>query len=238
MTDDARANRLLRGLPAETLEQVAPSLSFVELRRREVIFRAGDPIPSIYFPLSGLTSFVVTDVAGNSVEVAAVGREGALGLAAVLATAVPIADAVQLISGQAASLSTARFLELFDALPAFHHSIDRYLGVLFIEAAQGSACHRLHGLRARTARWLLTARDRVGSDDLPLTHELLALLVGGSRSKVTVAVGSLERSGIVTYHRGRLAIRDPDALEAVACACYGVVRAAMRRLEAADGSDG
>lgn len=223
------ANRLLGGLPTAVRARVALLTSVVDLPRGRVVIEAGAPVDWVYFPVSGLTSVVLFDAAGRGVEVAAVGREGELGVSSALASAAPLAEATQQIPGRALRLRSEAFLRVIDEEPALRGVIDRYAAARITEITVGTGCLRFHGSEARIARWLLTIGDRVESDRFPITQELLALMVGTTRPRVSVVLATLQESATVTHHRNSICILDRPALEARSCSCYGVVRDVMRR---------
>jgi CRP-like cAMP-binding protein len=222
---EGRHNRLLGALPAGTYEQIAPSLRSIDLQQRQVVFAPGEPIDWVYFPVSGLVSIILGDAAGRALEITAVGREGALGVASVLTSAPqPPTEVLQQVPGRAVRLRSAEFADLTEAQPHFRRVIDRYIAARLAEVTQGSACLRLHGLEARAARWLLTTRDRVEAAEFPFTHELFALMLSSSRPKVSRTLALLRGTGAIAYGRGVIWIVDQAALEALACDCYGIIR--------------
>lgn len=230
MPADIRQNSLLACLPHEDLAVLSPKLSLVDVPRGALLRESGQRVEWTYFPLSGLISVVGGDGDGDAVDVAVVGRGGVLDpLAAIVETPMPT-EAVQQISGWAARMPAAEFREAVSRVAALRQVIDRYLAALFIEVAQGSACNRLHSLEARTARWLLLTADHVGDDSLELTHELLALMVGGSRPKLTQRVGEFSRAGLVASGRNTIRILDRSGLAARSCDCYGVIRGAHENI--------
>jgi CRP-like cAMP-binding protein len=224
-----RRNRLLAALPADAYRRLEPHLSVVELPRLRVLLASGARVDRVHLPVSGLSSVVVCDVAGRGVSVATVGREGAVGLQAALAAMRMPAEVVQQVPGIAVRVARSHLVRLVRERAPFRRLIDRYLAAQFVEALQGSACHRVHGLEARMARALLTTRDRVETDGFPLTHEVLALMVGGSRPRVSLAAQALEADGLIAWRRGEVGIRDPVGLEVRSCECYATIRDAMRR---------
>ena len=160
------------------------------------------------------------------------GREGAIELAPALGSVPAPTEIVCLIGGSVAQVRTDDLRWLIDSSPPFRSAIFRYLGARFVDCVEVSACHRLHPLDARMARCLLTTRDRIERDEFPCTHELLAGLLGASRSKVTVTLEALQQAGMIIHRRGSIRILDPDALEAMTCGCYTTIRNAFLATQA------
>ena len=230
---DVRRNRLLRGLPAEVLDRVANELSLVDLPRATVIHASGEPVSWVHFPLDGLVSLIGQDDRGSGVDVAVAGRDGILGAQGALASIPMPIETVQHIAGRSARMPAASFRSAMDREASLRHAVTRYLAVVFVEIAQGSACNRLHDLRSRVARWLLLIADHAGLDDLALTHEGLARMAGASRPKVSQAVAELVAAGGVETRRGWISLADRSALEAHACGCYAIIRDARDRIKSA-----
>jgi CRP-like cAMP-binding protein len=158
---------------------------------------------------------------GGMVEIATTGREGMVGVSAVLdGTPVTSAAMVQGETDTCYRMKVDAFRREVDRRGAFHELMTHFAQALFGFVAQSTACNAVHSVEQRLARWLLTARDRMGSDDFPLTQEFVSIMLGASRPTVTVVAGTLQKAGLITYHRGRVAIRKPEKLEAASCECY------------------
>jgi len=221
------ANRLLAMLPAGSLEDVASGSTILQAKRGQVIYMPGEPMDKISFPLTGLFSLVITDVFGSFTSIATVGREGAIELAPALGAIPSPAEIVCLIGGRAAQVATQDVRDILDNSPEFRAAVFRYLGARFVDCVEVSACHRLHPLEARMARFLLTVRDRIELDEFPCTHEQLAGMLGATRPKVSLALGALQQAGHLIYRRGAIEVLDPIGLEAMTCGCYRTVRNAF-----------
>ena len=228
-TPDAPANRLLAALPSYAYQRVISRLVPCALPHGQVIFRPGEQVEFVLFPVAGLTSIVAMDQSGSGVEVGAVGREGVVGAQAALASTSMPTLTIQQIAGSGLRLAAIDLRELMVIAP-FRHLIDRYTAALFAQTAQGSVCNRLHPLEARGARWLLMTQDRLQTDEFALTHEFFAAMVGASRPQVSLAAATLQRAGVIAYRRGIMRILDRHALEELACDCYGTVRGAFDRV--------
>lgn len=224
---ELRANRLLAMLPAESLEGVASGSTILQAKRGQIIYMPGEPMDQITFPLTGLFSLVITDVFGSFTSIATVGREGAIELAPALGAIPSPAEIVCLIGGRAAQVATHDLRDVLDNSPEFRAAVFRYLGARFVDCVEVSACHRLHPLEARMARYLLTVRDRIERDEFPCTHEQLAGMLGASRPKVSLALEALEQAGHLVQRRGAIEVLDPVGLEEMTCGCYRTIRDAF-----------
>jgi CRP-like cAMP-binding protein len=222
-------NLLLDSLPVDELHRLRSRLERVELPLGMVIYEADAPITHVYFPLSGIVSMVSTMREGT-VEVGTVGCEGMAGIPVVLhATSMPTRAFVQ-VAGEAMRISAEDLRTAMQDLPVLERVLARYALALFDQAAQSAACNRLHTLEERCARWLLMTHDRVGSDVLPLKQTFLAEMLGVHRPAVTVAAGTLQRAGMISYTRGKVRIVDREALERASCDCYAITRRNFEQL--------
>lgn len=216
-------NRLLASLPESQLLLLAPYLVRVPLGVNQYLYRQGHPIDRVYFPESGLVSLVVTLSDGRAVEVGLVGSDGAAGVG--IASASMPCDVLVQVPGDA-------LVVRLDDLPrggtterVLNDLLRRYTHELLAQTMQIAACNRLHSVRQRAARWILALADRVRSSRLPLTHELLATMIGVRRASVSEVAGRLQRAGLIQYRRGTLRIRDRRRLERVTCECYRTLKA-------------
>jgi len=205
------ANYLLAALPPDVFARVAPALDVVPLRLNHFLHKPGEPIRDVYFPGGGFISMVTVLKDGGMVEVATVGREGMLGASAVLnGDPSPAAGMVQAETDTCYRMPVDTFREEIDRKDAFHDLVVRYAQALGGFIMQSTACNAVHPVAQRLARWLLLAHDRIGKNDFPLTQEFVAMMLGVSRPTVTVVAGTLQKAGLITYHRGHLAITDRD----------------------------
>jgi CRP-like cAMP-binding protein len=214
-------NRLLAALPADDYARILPSLTVLPLKLKTILHRPGESIRDVYFPGGGFLSMLTVLEDGSMVEVATVGREGMVGVSAVLdGTPVTSAAMVQGETDTCYRMKVEAFRREIDRRGPFHELMAHYAQALFGFVAQSTACNAVHSVEQRLARWLLMARDRMASDDFPLTQELAAMMLGASRSTVTLVAGTLQKAGLITYHRGRVTIVDGEQLEAASCECY------------------
>ena len=223
-------NRLLAALPADDYARIVPSLTVVPLKLKDVLHKPGEPIRNVYFPGGGFCSMLTVLEDGRMVEIATVGREGVVGVSAVLDGApVTAAAMVQGATDTCYRMTVDAFRRETDRRGAFHELMARFTQALFGFVAQSTACNALHKVEQRLARWLLLAQDRMESDEFPLTQEFVAMMLGASRPTVTVVAGILQKAGLIKYRHGRVTIVDRENLEAASCECY---RAATDLLEA------
>jgi CRP-like cAMP-binding protein len=228
-------NRLLAALPAADYTRILPSLTVVPLKLKEILHKPGDPIREVYFPGAGFCSMLTVLEDGSMVEIATVGREGMVGVSAVLdGTPVTSAAMVQGASDTCYRMNVDAFRREVDRRGAFHELLAHYAQALFGFVAQSTACNAIHSVEQRLARWLLMAQDRMESNEFPLTQEFVAMMLGASRPTVTVVAGTLQKAGLIKYRHGRITIVNRKNLEAASCECY---RAATDLLKAVtDGS--
>ncbi len=223
-------NRLLDALPRKELDRLRPHLEPFDMPLGKILLRPNKPIDYVYFPQDGLVSLVLELEHGRVVEVGLIGREGMVGALAPLGATAMSAEAGVQMAGSALRMradvlriESARNPQLMDLLL-------RYVQALFAQVSQSVGCNGQHPLSARMARWLLMAQDRVDGDELPLSQEFLATMLGVRRAGITDAVGQFRKAGLIETTRGRFVILDPRRLEASACACYRAVKAQYQRL--------
>jgi len=214
-------NLLLSSLPHEEQQRISALLEVTSLSVRELLHKPGEVIEHVYFPGGGFCSIVTVLEDGEMVEVAAIGREGVVGVTAE-AGWLPLSSAamVQASIDVCYRMTTVAFRREMNRRGAFHGVVTRYTQALMGVIMQATACNAAHSVEQRLARWLLLARDRVGVNEFPLTQEFVAMMLGASRSTVTVVAGMLQKAGLITYRRGRLAIVNSSGLEAMSCECY------------------
>ncbi|MDR3461285.1 MAG: Crp/Fnr family transcriptional regulator [Beijerinckiaceae bacterium] len=219
-----RRNRLLAALQPSDYSLLAPHLKVTRLKQGTVLQESGDPIRQVYFPESGMVSVLAVMQAGNGIEIATIGREGAVGYMAALGSRHAAGRAVVQVDADASQISASNFRSAFDQSPGIRDLILRYNDVQMALVQQSAGCNALHHVEKRLCRWLLQTRDRCDSDILPLTHELLSEMLGVQRTTVTVVARALQTQGLVRYRRGQVEIIDRHGLEKKACECYEVVR--------------
>jgi CRP-like cAMP-binding protein len=218
-------NLILTALGAEEHRRLRPYLEFVPLRAGDVLWEPGQPIEFVYFPTSGLVSFVAVMRNGATVEVGMTGREGFVGTPIILgARDSPVVRAVVQIAGECLRIESDLLRRMLPQVPQLEGMLRRYAHSYATQAAQAAACNCLHQVPERLARWLAMSRDRAKSDLLPLTQESLAQMLGCRRSSVTSAIGRLQRAGIVRVGHGQVRVLDRKQLEKGACECYEIIK--------------
>ena len=214
-------NRLLAAVPAADYARIIPSLTVVPLKLKDILHKPGDRIRDVYFPGGGFCSILTVLEDGSMVEVATVGREGMVGVSALLdGTPVTSAAMVQGETDTCYRMAVDAFRREIDRRDAFYELTAHYAQALFGFVAQSTACNAVHSVEQRLARWLLMARDRMGRDHFPLTQEFAAMMLGASRPTVTVVAGTLQKAGLIEYSHGRVTIVDRKNLETASCECY------------------
>lgn len=214
-------NRLLAALPAAELERILPTLDVIPLKLKTFLHKQGESIEHVYFPGDGFASVVAVLENGEMVEVATIGREGAVGVFAVVEDQpVPFASMVQGEISTCYRMKADAFRREMNLRGAFYHLVTRYSQALVGFVMQSTGCNAVHTVEQRLARWLLTAQDRMESTEFPMTQEFMAMMLGVTRPTVTVIAGTLQKAGLITYHRGSLTIVDREKLESASCECY------------------
>lgn len=217
-------NHLIESLPRRDRLSLLAAGSTVDLVLGQLLDRAGAATRHAYFPVDGFVSLVAADAGQPALEVGMVGREGMLGAQLVLGVAQAPLHALVQGPGAAWRIGSAAFrAELAQSAP-LRSLLHRYLHVLMGQLADAAVCNRYHEIGPRLARWLLMTQDRAHDERFQVTHEFLAYMLGVRRVGVTAAAGALQKSGLIEYHRGHVHVLDRGALEAAACACYGLGR--------------
>lgn len=224
-----RSNTLLAQLPPAARARLASLLKPVSLTFGEVLYEAKS-IQNVYFPVDCLVSLLAPLKGHFAVEVGVVGSEGMVGVSLALGVTTSSVEAICQGSGTALRMAAGSFRRELARNSALQTGLHRYIDVLMGQITQTAACNAFHSIEARCARWLLVTRDRMQTDELELTQEFLARMLGVRRVGVTVAAGSLQRQGLIAYSRGRIAILDPARLAERACDCYAVVNARYQDL--------
>ncbi len=226
----SNVNHILAALPAEEYERLAPHLEPFEMKRGLTIYHSHGAIPYLYFPTNSMISVVAVLSDGSMVEAGVVGREGVGGVPALLgADSTPHESMVQL-PGDGVRIKTKILREEFKRGGALHDSVLRYTNALLAQVGQTAACNRLHTIEERLARWLLMTHDRAAGDELPLTQEFLAMMLGTRRAGVTGAAIALQGENLIRYHRGNITILDRAGLEDFSCECYSLVKPEFDRI--------
>ena len=223
-------NRLLAMLPREEYERILPHLGHVSFSLGQVVYESGGRMDHIYFPTTTIVSLLYTMENGSSAEMGMAGNEGLVGVALFMGGNTMPNRAVVQSAGEAVRMRAKVLHDEFGRGGAFQRLLLRYTQALITQMSQTAVCNRLHAIEQQLCRWLLLSRDRLDSDELVMTQELIANMLGVRREGVTAAAGRLQEQGLISYVRGRIRILDRPGLEAVVCECYRVVKDEYERL--------
>jgi len=225
-----RQNHLLASLSSHDFDLLAPSLEPVRLSLGMTLHKSGIPMNCVYFPTTAIVSLLYVLESGASAEIAVVGNEGIVGIALFMGGETTPNQAVVQSEGGAYRLRGPSLKIEFGRAGAFQHLLLRYTLALLSQMAQTAVCNRHHSIDQQLCRWLLLSLDRLPSNQLNMTQELIANMLGVRREGVTEAAGKLQAAGLIHYNRGRITVIDRAGLEARVCECYEVVRKEFRRL--------
>jgi CRP-like cAMP-binding protein len=226
-------NLLIAALPPEEYARVERSLDIVPVKLKQIQHKPREPIDYVYFPGDGFFSVLTVLEDGRMVEVATIGREGAVGVSAILdGSPAPSVSMIQAEISICYRMKAEAYRKEMDRRGAFYDIVTRYAQALLGFVMQSTACNAVHSVEQRLARWLLMARDRVERDEFPLTQEFVAMMLGASRPTVTVVAGSLQKNGLIKYHRGLVKILNGRALEQASCECYRAATDMVRSVTA------
>ncbi len=226
-----QANRILDSLPGRDLQRLQRRLEPVELGFGQFLYEPGARIRHVYFPLDCLVSLLTAVDRRRSLEVGMVGNEGMAGMPFILGVGVSGVRALVQGAGSALRMAAEPFRREFDRTPRLQQALYRYTYAMMAQISQTAACNRFHEAEQRLARWLLMTRDRVGTDEFPLTQEFLSHMLGLRRVGITQAAGSLKRRRLIDYKRGQLRVLDLPGLRRASCCCYGMVNAVFERAQ-------
>ena len=227
---DPRENRLLATLPTAELRRLTPQLDGVSLQQGQVLYESGTRISEVYFPTTALVSTLYEFVDGASAETAIVGNDGIVGIAVFMGGESRLGRALALSAGHAFRLKAQVLKDEFERSGPLMHLLLRYTQALITQIAQTAACNRHHSLVQRLCRLLLLSLDRLPDDDIVMTQEWIAHMLGVRRESVTEAAFTLQKLGLIHYTRGHITVLDRAGLERRACECYPVVRKEYDRL--------
>jgi CRP-like cAMP-binding protein len=225
-----RQNHLLAVLPKAESERLLPQLELVPLPLGGSLYESGDRLNHVYFPASAIVSLLYELENGASAEIAVVGNEGIVGIALFMGGDTMPNRAVVQSEGHAYRLKGLALKEEFNRGGALQHLLLRYTLALLTQMAQTAVCNRHHTVDQQLCRWLLLSLDRLPANELSMTQELIANMLGVRREGVTEAARKLQDAGLIRYSRGRITVVDRPGLEARVCECYAVVREEFRRL--------
>ncbi|MUL37372.1 Crp/Fnr family transcriptional regulator [Gloeocapsopsis sp. AAB1 = 1H9] len=223
-------NRLLASLPREEYERLQPYLEPVSLDFKRELYQPNVPIEFVYFPLEGVCSLLSLSSEGQLIEVGTVGNEGMVGLPVFLGVREIPGMSMCQVPGNALRMRAEDLQTQVSCDSLLYNVLHRYTQTLFNFISQSGLCNRLNSIEQRCCRWLLLTRDRVGTDEFPLTHEFLSQMLGVRRAGVSDVAARLQNAGFISYRYGKMTIVDRAGLEATSCECYELIKADFERL--------
>jgi CRP-like cAMP-binding protein len=223
-------NHLLAMLPKAERDRLFPHLELVQLALGQILYESGDTLRHVYFPTDSIVSLLYVMEDGASAEISVVGNEGMIGVALFMGGETTPSRAIVQSAGSAYRLKGQVLKDEFHRHGELHHLLLRYTQALLTQMAQTAVCNRHHSVDQQLCRWLLLSLDRLPSNQLNMTQELIANMLGVRREGVTEAAGKLQRLGVIEYHRGHITVLDRPHLEKLCCECYAVVQKEFERL--------
>src|SRR5215207_10677895 len=223
-------NRLLAALPNDEYQRLLPQLANISFSLGEVVYEFSGQLDYVFFPTTAIVSLLYTMENGSSAEMGLTGNDGVVGIALFMGGGTMPNRAVVQSAGEALRMKAKLLQDEFARGGKFQHLLLRYTQALITQISQTAVCNRLHSVDQQLCRWLLLSHDRVKTDELIMTQELIADMLGVRREGVTVAAGHLQDIGAISYIRGRIQILDRQKLEDTACECYRVVKDESDRL--------
>ncbi|MBO1895755.1 MULTISPECIES: Crp/Fnr family transcriptional regulator [unclassified Shewanella] len=228
---DPNENALLKALPEATKQRLFPQLKIIKLPLGKVIYEAGQNLENVYFPIDSIVSLLNVLEDGASAEISVVGNEGLVGIAVFMGGESTINRAIVQSAGRAYKLSASILFDEFNDNQNLRELLLRYTQALMAQMAQTAICNRHHSIDQQLCRWLLLSLDRLASNNLTMTQELIANMLGVRREGVTEAAGKLQKLGVINYKRGQITVTNRQKLETLCCECYAVVKTETDRLE-------
>ena len=225
-----RENHLLNALPASEYDRVATHLESIPMPLGQVLYEPGIRMRYVYFPTTSIVSLLYVLEDGAAAEIAIVGNDGILGISLFMGGGTTPSRAVVQSAGHGFRLKAQFLKDEFGRFGPFMQLLLRYTQALITQMAQTAVCNRHHSVDQQLCRWLLLSLDRLSSNELSMTQELIANMLGVRREGVTEAAGKLQDAGLIRYRRGRISVLDREGLEARSCECYRVVKAEFDRL--------
>ena len=230
MVHNPKSNRLLASLETEEWRRWQPMLEYVEMPLGHVLYESGKMLSHVYFPITSIVSLLYVLESGASAEIAVVGNEGLVGVSLFMGGGSTPSRAVVQSAGHGFRLTAKVMQDEFDRGGPVLHLLLRYTQALITQMAQTAVCNRHHSLDQQLCRWLLLSLDRLQGQELLMTQELIANMLGVRREGVTESATKLQNAGLITYSRGRINVLDRPGLEKRTCECYAVVKKEYDRL--------
>jgi CRP-like cAMP-binding protein len=223
-------NHLLADLPAAVMQRMLPDLELIKLTLGQSLYESGDEMRYVFFPTDSIVSLLYVMESGASAEISVVGNEGLLGIALFMGGESTPSRAIVQSAGSAFRYPGQKLKDEFSRHGELHNLLLRYTQSLMTQMAQTAVCNRHHTIDQQLCRWLLLSLDRLPTNTLTMTQELIANMLGVRREGVTEAAGKLQRQGVIEYQRGSVTILDRPRLEKLSCECYEVVKRETDRL--------
>lgn len=230
---DPRQNKILQALPSVDYERIFSSLILTPMPLGKVLYEQGEKLCYVYFPTNCIISLLYSLENGASVEISMIGNEGAVGVALLMGDKTMPNRAVVQSAGYAYRIQESLLIEEFDRHGVLLHKLLRYIQTLIYQSTQMAICNRFHTIDQKLCRWLLLNLDRLSSNELKMTQELIANMLGVRRESVTEAMGKLQKAGIIQHSRGHIRILNREGLEVRVCECYRALKKESDRLAAA-----
>ncbi len=225
-----KQNRLLAALPSDIFERIAPHLEPVPMPLGEAIYESGGVLHHAYFPTTAIVSLHYVMENGASAEIAGVGNEGVVGISLFMGGKTTPSRATVCTGGHGFRLKARILVDEFNRVGPLMRLMLRYTQALITQMSQTAVCNRHHSMEQQMCRWLLLTLDRLGSQDLIMTQELIATMLGVRREGITETAGTLQRAGLISYRRGHITVLNRAGLESRSCECYAVVKKEFTRL--------
>ena len=225
-----KQSHLLNALPPAVYDRLLPDLELVPLPLGQAVYESGKLQEYVYFPSASIVSLLYVMENGSSAEIAVVGNEGVVGIALFMGGETTPSRAVVQSAGYAYRLKASLLKKEFERGGPLQYLLLRYTQALITQMAQTAVCNRHHSVEQQLCRWLLLSLDRLPSNELTMTQELIANMLGVRREGVTEAAGNLQAAGLIEYSRGKITVLDRPQLEARVCECYAVVKRETDRL--------
>jgi CRP-like cAMP-binding protein len=225
-----KQNHLLAALPAEIFDRISPHLELISMALGEVLYESGGQLQYVYFPTTAIVSLHYLLESGASAEISGVGNEGVLGISLFMGGNTTPSLATVQTAGFGYRLKGRLMMEEFNLAGPMMRLMLRYTQALMTQISQTAVCNRHHSIEQQLCRWLLLTLDRLPSNELTITQELIAGMLGVRREGITEAAGNLQRAGLISYRRGHITVLDRSGLESHACECYNVVKKEFHRL--------
>lgn len=217
-------NRLLAALPESELERLSPQLELIQMPLGNVLYEAGDRMQYVWFPTTAIVSLQYIMEDGTSTEVAGVGHEGVLSVSLFMGSAAPPSRAMVQTGGYGYRIKAALMLEEFHRMELLQRLLLHYVQSLIVQISLTAVCNRHHSIEQQLCRWLLLTINRQPSNELIVTQELIASMLGVRREGITAAAGNLKNFGLINYRRGHITVLDRSGLETMTCECYQVAK--------------